>query len=331
MQYTHLTIEEREKIQEMLWEKQSIRAIARILGRPPSCISRELKRNFPATRKLYVPRAAHARALEKRRSRGRKDRLKNDIIRQYVIDHLKLRWSPEQIAIRIPIDLKMTISHEAIYQFIYYQIHREGHGTLKPGCIDVRSCLRRKQKRRQRKGMRKSQRVLKPKGTSIDERPPIVNTRRRFGDWEGDTVESCDHKPGVNTLLERKSGLYLITKVKDKTGAATAAAVAKRMSILPENLKRTLTTDNGPENRDWQLVEELTGLKTFFAHAYCSGERGSNENTNGLLRDYFPKGTDFTLVSDAELALVEYALNTRPRKRLGGRTPLEVIGVALTG
>ena len=179
--------------------------------------------------------------------------------------------------------------------------------------------------------MRRSQRVLKPPGTSIDDRPHIVDSRERFGDWEGDTVESCNHKPGVNTLLERKSGLYFITKVKDKTSAATAHAMQERMAGLPASLKHTVTIDNGPENRDWQLIEALTGLRTFFAHPYCSAERGANENANGLLRDYFPKGTDFTLVSDAELALVEYALNTRPRKLLGGLTPLEVIGVALTG
>lgn len=330
MQYKHLTIEEREIIQTMHWEKQSIRAIARMLGRPPSCVSRELKRNYPPERKVYTPRLAHARALEKRTSRGRKERLKSDSIREYVITHLKQRWSPEQIAIRIPLDLELHISYEAIYQFIYVQIPRDGYGEPKETTIDLRSCLRRRRKRRQVKLSRKSQRILRLKGTSIEQRPLVVAERSRFGDWEGDTVESKDHKPGVNTLLERKSGLYFITRISSKTSKATATAVALRMRVLPKRLKRTLTTDNGPENSAWQLVEELTGLKTFFAHPYCSGERGANENTNGLLRDYFPKGTDFTKISDAELAKVEYALNTRPRKRLGGRTPLEVIGVALT-
>jgi IS30 family transposase len=331
MQYKHLTIEEREKIQELWREKQSIRAIARMLSRPPSCVSRELKRNFPAQHKVYTPRLAHARALEKRTSRGRKDRLKNETIRQYVIDHLRQRWSPEQIAIRIPIDLKLRISHEAIYQFIYTQIPREGYGAAKPDTLDLRSCLRRRRKRRQPKGMRRSQRVLKAKGASIEDRPAVVDTRSRFGDWEGDSVESLNHKPGVNTLLERKSGLYLITKVKDKSSAATTTAMQQRFALLPKKLKHTVTLDNGPENRDWQLIEQQTGLKVFHAHPYCSAERGANENANGLLRDYYPKGTDFTQVSDAELAAVEYALNTRPRKRLGGLTPLEVLGVALTG
>jgi IS30 family transposase len=331
MQYKHLTIEEREIIQTMHWEKQGVRAIARTLGRPPSCVSRELKRNFPAEHKVYTPRLAHERALAKRTSRGRKNRLKNETIRQYVIDHLKLRWSPEQIAIRIPLDLGLTISYEAIYQFVYDQIRRDGYGALKPGAIDLRSCLRRRRKRRQPKGARKSQRIFRLKGASIEQRPVVVSKRSRFGDWEGDSVESADHKPGVNTLLERKSGLYLITKVKDKSSAATACAMQQRFALLPARLKHTVTLDNGPENRDWKLIEDSTGLKTYYAHPYCSAERGANENANGLLRDYFPKKTDFTLVTDAELATVEYALNSRPRKRLGGLTPLEVSGVALTG
>jgi transposase, IS30 family len=330
MQYKHLTIEERETIQELLREKHSIRAIARILCRPASCISREIKRNLPLERVVYTPRLAHARALEKRKSRGRIVRLKSEDIRMYVIEKLHLRWSPEQIAGRIKKDLGRSISHEAIYQFIYHQIHREGHGTIKMNCIDLRPCLRRSRKRRQPTSMRRSQRVLKPRGPSIDTRPSVVSQKKRFGDWEADSVISNIHTAGVNTLLERKSGYYLVTKLKDKTSAATVAAIASRMDTLPQSLKRTLTTDNGSEFSDWQAIERL-GLDPYFAHPYCSGERGANENTNGLLRDYFPKGTDFTLVSDAELSTVEYALNTRPRKRLGWRTPLEVIGVALRG
>ena len=179
--------------------------------------------------------------------------------------------------------------------------------------------------------MRKSHRIFRPKGISIDERPRIVDTRARIGDWEGDTVESCNHRPGVNTLLERKTGLFLITKVKDKTSRATILAMEKRMRALPEILKKTITLDNGPENSDWQMMEERTNLKTFFAHPYHSWERGANENANGLLREYFPKGTDFATISDDELAAVEYRLNSRPRKRLGWMSPLQAMSVALGG
>jgi IS30 family transposase len=135
----------------------------------------------------------------------------------------------------------------------------------------------------------------------------------------------------VNTVVERTTGFTLITKLSDKTTHATIAALKKRFELLPESLKHTLTLDNGFENGNWRAIEYETGLSCYFAHPYHSWERGTNENTNGLIRDYFPKKTDFTLVSDAEIAYVEYALNTRPRKRLGYLTPLEVWSGALRG
>jgi len=158
----------------------------------------------------------------------------------------------------------------------------------------------------------------------------VVNLRKRIGDWEGDSVESKDHKPGLNTLVERKTGLLMMTRLSGKTSSATVDAMADRFRKIPDGLKHTVTLDNGPENRDWQLIEEKTGLKCFFAHPYCSGERGTNENTNGLIRDYFPKKTDFDMISDEELRFVERELNSRPRKRLNGRTPLEAVSGALT-
>lgn len=331
MRYKHLSIWEREKLQELFWQKKSIRYISRELNRSPSSISRELRRNFPKEFKRYTPRLAQERALFKRTCRGRTERLKTRNLRTYVITHLKEGWSPVQISGVAKKENIGHISHEAIYQFVYAQIHRNGWGELRPGREDLRPYLRRKQKRRQKKGMRKSQRIFKPKGISIDLRPHIVDRRARIGDWESDTVESCDHKPGVNTLLERKTGLFFVTRVVNKTSAATVDAIEKRMSILPEKMKRTVTFDNGPENSDWQMIEEKTKLQTFFAHPYHSWERGANENANGLLREYFPKGTDFSTISDDELAAVEYRLNSRPRKRLGFLSPLQAVSVALQG
>ena len=213
MKYKHLSILERERIQELFWQKKSVRYIAKILNRSVSSISRELRRNFPKEFKRYTPRLAQERALFKRTCRGRTERLKTHVIREYVVSHLKLGWSPEQISGTAKKEKIGLISHEAIYQFIYAQIHRDGYGYVRPGHEDLRLYLRRKQKRRQKKGMRKSQRIFRPKGISIDERPHIVDTRERIGDWEGDTVESCNHKPGVNTLLERKTRLFLVTRV----------------------------------------------------------------------------------------------------------------------
>lgn len=313
----------------MIWEKKSIREMARMLGRSHTSLSREIKRHNPEKWKMYTPRLAQTRALERRKSRGRKDRLKNGTVRAYVKLKLKMNWSPEQISGCIKRDTGYTISHEAIYQYVYAQVHRNGWGDLRPGAEDLRMYLRRKQKRRRRKGMRRCQRVLKPKGTSIELRPKVVDQRKRIGDWEGDTVESKEHKPGVNTLLERKTGVFFITRVKDKTSGATVVAIESRMKMLPKKVKLTLTLDNGTENSDWESIEEITGLKTFYAHPYSSHERGSNENANGLLREYFPKGTDFATISDEEISRVEYLLNTRPRKRLGWKTPLQVMSGAL--
>lgn len=331
MHYKQFSVEEREVIQELWWKRRSIRSIAKVLRRSPSSVSRELKRNFPKEHKVYTPRLAQARALEKRKSRGRKDRLKTKVIREYVTTHLKEGWSPEQISGRMKLEKVGSISHEAIYQFVYAQIYREGYGSLKPGCEDLRMFLRRKQKRRQRKGLRRCKKVLVVPGLSIEVRPKVVDQKRRFGDFEGDTVESCNHKPGVNTIVERKSGMLFVTKVRDKSSLATTEAVMSRMKEIPDHLKHTLTTDNGSENQGWQYIQEQTGLKTFFAHPYSSHERGANENANGLLREYFPKKTDFTEIQDELIKEVEFKLNSRPRKRLGWRSPLEVWSVALTG
>lgn len=325
MKYKHLSILEREKLQELLWQKKSIRYIAEVLERSPSSISRELKRNYPKERNVYTPRLANERAVFKRTQRGREERLKNDAVRSYVVSHLKLGYSPEQISGTIKQDKVGSISHEAIYQYIYHQIYRDGYGYVKPSKEDLRPYLRRKQKRRTHHGLRKTTKLERISGKSIDIRPYVVETRRRLGDWEGDTIESCDHKPGINTLVDRKSGYVLITKVKDKSSPSTVEAM-KRLTSFPCH---TVTLDNGSENTNWRDMEDITHASIYYAHPYHSWERGTNENTNGLIREYFPKKTDFTLVSDEEIAKVEYILNTRPRKRLGWSTPLQVMGVAL--
>mgnify|MGYP001560578238 CR=1 FL=1 len=329
MTYQHLGVEEREEIQAGLWNKESIRSIAKRLGRSPASVSREITRNQPLQRK-YFPRLAHERALVKRKERGRKLRLKNQTVRRYVIQKLKEGYSPEQIAGRMPLDIGETISHEAIYQYVYARVRRNGNGAMRSGYPDLRIYLKRRHKKRAKKGMRKGERIFKPNGPLIDARPLVVERRSRIGDWEGDSIESKDHQPGLNSLVDRKSGLLLLSKLRAKTAEATREVVSKRLSNLPSH---TLTVDNGPENRTWEETERGAGVNVYFAHPYHSWERGTNENTNGLVRWYFPKGTDFRTVSAEEVARVEYALNTRPRKRLGYRTPLEVFNqsVALAG
>ena len=330
MAYTHLSIVEREKIQDGLWQKRSIRSIAKELGRSPSSISREITKNIPEAERRYTPRLAHERAEVYRTHRGRCARLKNDFIRSYVTKKLKEGFSPEQIAGRLSREYsKEHISHEAIYQYIYAQFHRGGRGRLLGE--DLRVYLKRRHKARQKNGMRKYQRLWRPKGLSIDVRPESVEHRRIIGHWEGDSVVSHKSTVGLNTLVERKTGLVFITKIRNTTAIETSTRVTQRLRILPARLRKTLTLDNGPENAGHDTITNTLGTKVYFAHPYHSWERGTNENTNGLIRWYLPKGTDFATVSDEEVAAIEWALNNRPRKRLGWRTPLEVWSVALQG
>jgi len=327
MKYRHFTIEEREQLQYMWWERKSVRVMAKALNRSPSSVFRELKRNFPLEHQVYTSRLANERALKKRKSRGRHDRLKNEAIRSYVSIQLKEGWSPEQIAGCIQRDIGQTISHEAIYQYIYVGIGSNGLPRSE-AMEDLRPYLRRKRKRRVGKGFRATKRVRMLPGKLIDTRPAIVAKRVRVGDWETDTVVSCDHKPGINTLVDRKTGYVLITKLDANTSSSTASAITRRLEGLPVH---TITADNGPENQGWKVVETAVGCHWYFANPYHSWERGTNENTNGLIREYFPKKTDFTMISEEALAAVEYKLNTRPRKRLNYLTPLEAFSVALAG
>jgi IS30 family transposase len=331
MKYQQLTIEDREFLKQGLLEKRSLRDMASDLQRSVSSLSRELKRNGRSG--YYSPFKANERAVSKRSSRGRELRLKNDQIRDYVVIKLKKGWSPEQISGRLKLEIGQKISHEAIYQFIYHQVYREGWGELKPGKEDLRPYLKRRHKRRVKKGLRGTKRMGKLPGKSIDLRPRLVSLRERFGDWEGDAMVSRQSQSGLNTLVERKSGYVLITKIQDASAKETSTATIRRLSTFPVYLRQTITWDNGKENARIALIEKELGLNCYLAHAYHSWERGTNENTNGLIRWYLPKKTDFAKVSEMEISNIEYELNTRPRKRLGYKTPLEVLNqsVALQG
>lgn len=330
MGYMHFSVEEREEIQRGLWRGESIRAIAKRLRRSHGSVSREIARVAPVWRTRYNPRRAHEEALRKRHRRGRELRLKDDRLRGYVVSRLKEGWSPEQIAGRARLDGVGSISHEAIYQFVYAQMQFGNPSIPWKGHEDLRRFLRRRRKRRLPHGARRNQRITRPKPRSIEERPEIVRMKGRFGDWESDTVVGGGGKRGINTTNERRIGLVFITRLSGKRSADTVKVLARRFAAVPAHLRHTITVDNGPEWSDWEGVERATGMLCFAAHPYCSGERGANENTNGLIRQFFPKGTDFTTVSDADLADVEYRLNTRPRKRLGWKTPLEVWNGAIT-
>jgi len=327
MQYSHISIEERELIQRMLWEKRSLRFIAAALDRSVSSVSREVRRNRPPERQRYTPRLAHERAVKKRSSRGA-PRLEKDMgLRTYVTTHLKLGWSPEQIAA-----VRGDISHEAIYQHVYRQVYRGGHGYLKHGREDLRPYLARRRTRRMAKGGRTAQRILKGPLPSIDDRPTVTG----IGHWEDDSiVYTPTSSVRLRTTNEIRSGVVFIDRVSARTMRAANAVTERRLGNLPANLRQTLTRDRGAENLGYQELEDTLGIRCFFAHPYHSWERGANENVNGLIRRYLPKGTDFSTVSDDALKRIEYLLNSRPRKRLGWKTPYQVFyeltGVALQG
>lgn len=334
MKYQHFMIEEREKIQEMLWQKSSIRVIAKALGRSPSSVSREIQRNRPPERNRYIPRVAHERALQYRTYRGKRKLDKVEQLKDYVVFHLKLGWSPEQIAATAYDTVGMSISHEAIYQYIYMQIYREGHGYLKPGAEDLRPYLALRRKRRIRKGFRRSYRIEKGPLPSIDLRPREVEQRIAVGHWEDDSLVYTPACPvRLRTMNERKSGVAFLAKAHNRTMAEANRITRERLGSLPSSVRQTLTRDRGAENLGFMELEQNLGIRCFFAHAYHSWERGSNENVNGLIRRFFPKDTDFRTITDEEVRKVEYLLNTRPRKRLGWKTPYQVFyeltGVAL--
>jgi transposase, IS30 family len=326
-QYKHLTLSERDMITTLLAENTSLREIARILGRDVSTISRELNRNASPEYRLYLSHRAQGRATSRRSTASRRPRLKQPEIRSYVLAQLTEGWSPEQIAGRLPLDHPgLSISPEAIYQYIY-QAPAQERGEL------IR-CLRRGHRRRKPRGQGRRERKTKiPGRIPIELRPASVEGRRVFGHWEGDSLLSRNSLVALNSLVERKSRLVLLSRLPRKSAQATQQAVIARLGALPPPARRTLTLDNGTENASHQELTAHLGLRCYFARPYASWQRGTCENTNGLVRWYLPKGTDFSTISDEQLRRIETLLNNRPRKCLGFKTPLEIATryVALQG
>ena len=334
--FKQFSLEDRIKIEIKYREGLSLRDIAIYLGkgRMASSICREINGRPRKGVSKYQAHANHSKALERRFGK-KHGRLKNEFIRSYVKEKMKRGWSPEQISLRLPIDHHGNdISHEAIYQFVYSQMNRGGNSKAKKGCEDLRSFLPRRHRRRQTKGFRQAQKAYRPLLPSIENRPSIVNKRIRIGDWEDDTMVSRQSVERLKTISERVSGVVLIGKMLDGTISESNRVVNDRLGKMPEQIRKTLTRDRGTENLGYQELEKDLSISCYFARAYCSQDRGSNENVNGLIRRFFPKKTDFSKVSDEEIIRAEYLLNSRPRKRHGGMTPLEVLldrtGVAIT-
>jgi len=319
MSYTHLTMKERNVIFQMRVQGYRQAEIARCLGCSGSTLSRELRRNADWDAR-YFPGTAQAKANARGRRHIRRPKTGNVSLMNYVAEKLERRWSPEQIAGRLrEVGLsnlpRATISHTTIYRWLWADRERAAH---------FRRFLRVACKPRRKPYGKPSRRGQIPDRVSIEERPARVDDRRRVGDWEGDTMVGKGRTGYVLTGVERASR-YLVARKLDACSAdATSDALHHAMKRLPCEKRRTLTVDNGREFARHKDLGRRLGLDVYFAHPYSSWERGTNENTNGLLRQYLPKKTDFSLLTDEQLKAYVRQLNQRPRKCLDYRTPVEM-------
>ncbi len=321
--YRHLSLRERDRITELRFHSMSLREIAKELGRSPSTLSRELRRNATPSYKVYLSHRAHERAVTRKKEAGVRLRLKDERIVSYVRTRLVEGWSPELIAGRISQEMRgVVISYEAIYQYIYH--------PKTEGREELIGCLVRGHRKRKKKGIgRKDRKTKIPNRIPIEERPLSADNRSWFGHWEGDSLVSRKSLAALNSLVERKSRLLLLTRLERKTAEQTSDAVIQRLQGLPDGARRTLTLDNGTENSRHEDITKAIGTRCYFARPYASWQRGSNEQVNGLVRRYFPKGTDFSKITDEQVARVELIINNRPRKCLGYKTPLEIASASV--
>jgi IS30 family transposase len=310
MTYTHLSQTERYQIQALMKAGQTQIEIARILGRHKSTISRELARG--SGRRGYRPRQAQNLSLERSACSRNAARISPEIWHSAQA-LLGLQWSPEQIASQLP------ISHETIYQKVYADKAQGGH---------LWRSLRCQKKRRKRYASGQDRRGQIPDRRSIAERPEAIERRARIGHWEGDTVIGAAHQHAIVTLVERKSGFAVATKVDRKTAEQVSAAIIERLKPMAARVK-TITYDNGKEFAAHKAIDQSLGSTAYFADPFASWQRGSNENYNGLIRQYIPKKRRLSTVTEEELRMIEDRLNHRPRKRLGFKTPYQVFHESL--
>jgi IS30 family transposase len=309
MSYTQLTRGQRYQIYGLMKEGHNQTQIAANLACHKSTISRELRRNrgLKGYRPYQADELAYDRQCEAYRSRIAWQTW------QQVEQLLRQDWSPQQIAGRLKLEQQPTISHECIYLYVYADKRRGGtlHRHLRS---------QKKQRKRYSGYIRRGQ---IPNRTSIDKRPKIVASKGRFGDWEADTIIGARHKGGILSVVERKSKLTRLRKLATKAAAEMKDTSVALLGPLAARV-HTITVDNGKEFCEHKQIAARLQARIYFAHPYASWERGLNENTNGLVRQYFPKKYDFARITDQKLQQVEALLNNRPRKTLGYRTPNEV-------
>jgi len=316
MNYKQLSYEQRFEIYALLKAGLNQTKIAKIVGVSKSTISREMKRNTGL--KAYRPKQANERALDRRKNADKHVRF-NDDIKKVVKKHLEQDWSPEQISGRLKKNGKPSVSHETIYQFI---IDDQKNGG------ELYKHLRQKRKKRRKRIKNGDHRGQIPNRVSIDERPAIVDSKERVGDWEIDTVIGKNHKGAFVTAVERKTKYSCIRHVPRKEAALVAEALIEMLSPFKE-LVFTITGDNGKEFSEHEKIASALNAQFYFAHPYSSWERGLNENTNGLIRQYYPKKTSLVSVDKQKLADVQNKLNNRPRKTLNFDTPHQLFSNSL--
>jgi transposase, IS30 family len=317
----HITKEERIQISALKRAGRTNGEVARQLGRDPSTIGRELRKHateiLPAVF-AYRPGTAHRRAKDRRAAlnHARQRIAPGSALAVVVEEKLRRYWSPEQIVGRLRRERhgRTTVCHETIYQWVYRE-HRELVPFLR---------LSRKRRFRRRYGTKERERRREEgKKRWIEERPKVIEARRRLGDWEGDTVLGAEKHVRLLTHTERKSGYLLVRKLHTSTAEETSRSILELFQKIPKRKRHTITYDNGLEFAAHETIERDSGITIYFARPYHSWERGTNENTNGLLRQFFPKQSLFADITAQRLGRAVTLLNTRPRKRLRYQTPHE--------
>jgi IS30 family transposase len=305
--YKQLNLAQRYQIEILKKVGKQNKEVAVLIETSAGSISRELRRNGGESG--YNAEEAHARA-EQRKRQGRKPTKITAPVIQQIRQGLRFDHSPEQVSGVLKVEQGISVSHEWIYQYIARDKQEGG---------DLYTHLRQAGKRRKRYGSKDTRGQLCNR-VSIEQRPDIVDEKSRIGDWEIDTVIGQNHKGALVTLVERKSKFTLIAKVASKHAEGVATATVNLLKPYQDKVF-TITADNGKEFAEHEAIAKALGATVYFAHPYSSWERGVNENTNGLIRQYFPKGSSFDDITEQDIDTVVYLLNNRPRKTLNYQTP----------
>jgi IS30 family transposase len=325
--HRRLTLKERVQIQTLLKEKRIKSYIAKTLDRATSTISREINKWVLEKNDIYDAELAHWNAKDDYANKRNRDKISTySLLRFYVYKGLLSNWTPEQISGRIkelyPNDPIISISHEAIYRHIYTRPQASLNKKL------IKLLVRKKTTRNPSKKRRGGGSKIVNQ-VSIDHRPQHIELKNEVGNWEGDLVIRKDHKSAIGTIVEGKTRFTIIVKLNSKKADEVVKEFSKKLNQLYNNLKKPMTYDNGIEIARHEKINKNTGMKIYFAHPYSSWERGTSKNTNGLIRRYLPKGTNFNEISENQLQIIQEKLNNRPRKIIGYKTPLEMINIEL--